>query len=120
MNGKTLMLIFALGSLGSLLQGQQLSLQISAMSPDSVMSFTQQIQPSTESLDSPLFSTNPSPAFLPTYARQNPSGYSFLCLKELEIENKLPIGLWIKLENPAYLRQQLGNQASLRLKLLRF
>lgn len=101
--------------------GQNLLLQVSAMPTDSLESFSHQVlQVQPGERQPPSAGIQPSSAFLPSYALQNPSGYSFLCLKELEIENKLPLGVWIKLENPAYLRPQLGNQASFRLKLLRF
>lgn len=59
-------------------------------------------------------------AVLPSFFRENPSGYSFLCRKELQIENSLPIGIWIDAEQPDYLKGQIGNALNLRLKLLRF
>ncbi|MEL6851308.1 MAG: hypothetical protein AAFP92_22495, partial [Bacteroidota bacterium] len=60
-----------------------------------------------------------SPHFLPAYARKNPSGYSYLCRLELDIENRLPIGIWVDLGDQIGASPSAAS-ASLRLKLKRF
>ena len=53
---------------------------------------------------------------LPAYARQNPRGYTYLCRLELEVEERLPIGLWFKMdEGPSRQTSMLGS-AHLRLR----
>lgn len=54
--------------------------------------------------------------FLPSYARRNPSGYSYLCRLELKIEDELPLGLWIRADEKAHP----GGSLYLRMKVLRF
>lgn len=53
---------------------------------------------------------------IPTYARANPSGYSYLCRLELQIEDELPLGLWIRADEKAHP----GGSVYLRMKLIRF
>ena len=33
---------------------------------------------------------------IPAYAQENPSGYTYLCRMELEVEKNLPVPLWIR------------------------
>lgn len=33
---------------------------------------------------------------IPQYVRENPTGYSYLCRLELQIERDLPIGVWFR------------------------
>lgn len=53
------------------------------------------------SLLSPKVSFDPntsqliSPVYLPEFARNNPTGYTYLCRLELKIEKDLPLGLWL-------------------------
>ncbi|MFK7921495.1 MAG: hypothetical protein AB8H47_06035 [Bacteroidia bacterium] len=54
--------------------------------------------------------------FIPTYARANPSGYSYLCRLELQIEDELPLGLWIRADEKAHP----GGSLYVRMKLIRF
>lgn len=61
-----------------------------------------------------------SNAFLPSYARENPSGYSYLCRLELKVEDTLPVGLWLKLGTDESLKTGPFSAANLRMKLFRF
>ncbi|MEL6254568.1 MAG: hypothetical protein AAFR87_21340 [Bacteroidota bacterium] len=36
-----------------------------------------------------------SSAFIPEFVRKNPTGYTYLCRLELQIEKDLPLGLWL-------------------------
>lgn len=54
--------------------------------------------------------------FIPSYARRNPSGYSYLCRLELQIEDELPLGLWIRADETAHP----GGSLYVRMKLIRF
>jgi len=54
--------------------------------------------------------------FIPTYARRNPSGYSYLCRLELQIEDELPLGLWIRADE----KMHPGGSLYVRMKLIRF
>ena len=57
---------------------------------------------------------------IPEYVRENPRGYSYLCRLELKIEEKLPIGVWIKIgENSGFAGDAKGN-AHVRFKLFQF
>lgn len=60
----------------------------------------------------------PATRWLPQYARDNPSGYSFLCRQELAIERRWPIGLWVNLQEGEALRGTIMSTAHLRLRLL--
>jgi len=40
---------------------------------------------------------NLSPAIIPGYAKENPSGYSYLCRLEQKVEQKMPVALWVRL-----------------------
>jgi len=51
---------------------------------------------SAPSSDAPF--TLPSPYVLPAFARENPSGYSFLCRTEIKWEQNLPLGVWFRSE----------------------
>lgn len=55
-------------------------------------------------------------AFLPEYARENPSGYSYLCRLELKIEDQLPLGVWFQADGSNHP----GGSIYLRLKMIRF
>ncbi|MDX2246598.1 MAG: hypothetical protein SF052_07485 [Bacteroidia bacterium] len=57
---------------------------------------------------------------LPSYAQENPSGYSWLCRMELKIENELPIGVWVKAGDSGGIVNSTGNNLHLKLKLFRF
>jgi len=57
---------------------------------------------------------------LPSYARQNPSGYSYLCHLELKAEDKLPIGVWVKIDDGKESLVPRLPQTYLQFKLLRF
>lgn len=59
----------------------------------------------------------PSPYFLPKYARQNPSGYSFLCRKELQLEDRLPVGIWFEMEPDEAQQRQTMSVPRLQFKL---
>lgn len=73
----------------------------------------------------PLYSFQEKPSasllqssILPGYARQNPTGYSFLCRKELEIERKSPVGVWMKVdENRQKIEGLPQSQANLRFRI---
>lgn len=44
-----------------------------------------------------------SSAFIPEFARKNPTGYTYLCRLELQIEKDLPLGLWLDIgDNSTY------------------
>jgi hypothetical protein len=70
----------------------------------------------------PISTESPSPRlvvppyFVPTYARQNPSGYSYLCRLELKAEDKLPLGIWLRADETNHP----GGNIYLRLKMIRF
>ena len=64
----------------------------------------------------------PSDHLIPDHVRENPMNYSYLCRLEKKIERKLPVGLWLKLENNNFNRSYLprpGN-AYIRMKMIRF
>jgi hypothetical protein len=67
---------------------------------------------------------SPSPHFLPDFALENPTGYSFLCRTELAVENKFPIGIWLKIgeERPAMQSRPIRatEGTKVQLKLMRF
>lgn len=56
----------------------------------------------------------------PAYVRQNPRGYSYLCRLELVVEEKLPVGLWVKLGEKNGVKGIVGSPANFRMKLVRF
>jgi len=58
--------------------------------------------------------------FLPNYALENPQGLSYLCRLELDIEKKLPLGVWIQLDQGAGLGVSPRNNAYVRFKLFNF
>lgn len=75
----------------------------------------------TSAAQSAIFS-NPK-ILLPSHVRENPRGYSYLCRLELEIEEKLPVGVWMKTATPdlsGNLEGVLRQNAYVRFKLLRF
>ncbi len=43
-----------------------------------------------------IFSPSLSERVIPAYARSNPSGYSYLCQMELQVEKNLPVPLWFR------------------------
>lgn len=57
------------------------------------------ISPATSSdTNTQLLANSPyqvSSAYLPEFARNNPTGYTYLCRLELKIEKDLPLGLWL-------------------------
>ena len=64
---------------------------------------------------------SPSLDFIrPRFVRENPRGYSYLCRLELEIEDKLPIGVWLNLGEYTHLPGNSGGNAHLKFKLLDF
>ena len=56
----------------------------------------------------------------PEYVRENPQGFSYFCRLELAVEKKLPIGLWVKIEESPNIDNGPINQAYVRLKLFKF
>lgn len=56
----------------------------------------------------------------PAFVRKNPRGYSYLCRLELEIEEKLPVGVWIKTGDAQAVSTGLKSNAHVRFKLLNF
>lgn len=58
--------------------------------------------------------------FLPDYAQENPQGLSYLCRLELDIEKKLPLGVWIKIDEGSGLGVSPRNNAYVRFKLFNF
>lgn len=69
--------------------------------------------------NSPVFQSS----LLPSYVQENPLGYSYLCRLELEIEEKLPVGVWMKIGEPSMQSNFEGlarQNAYVRFKLLRF
>ncbi|MEZ4826308.1 MAG: hypothetical protein R3C61_08435 [Bacteroidia bacterium] len=60
------------------------------------------------------------PDILPDYAKENPSGHTWLCRAELRIENQLPVGIWVKAGDAGGIVNSTGNNLHLKLKLLRF
>ena len=64
----------------------------------------------------------PGDHLIPEYIRENPMQYSYLCRLEKKIERKLPVGLWLKLENNNLFDSfspRAGN-AYIRMKMIRF
>jgi hypothetical protein len=57
-------------------------------------------------------------SILPQYARENPANFAPLCRMELQVENQLPIGIWVNWEDSG--QSALMESAHLRLRLLRF
>lgn len=56
----------------------------------------------------------------PMHVVQNPRGFSPICRFELKVEDRLPVGLWLKLEDDRLSEGMLKDNAHVRLKLLRF
>ncbi len=56
----------------------------------------------------------------PQYVKENPTGYSYLCRLELDIEKKSPIPVWFKLGENNGLWGNAGGNAAVRVKLFRF
>ena len=56
----------------------------------------------------------------PAFVQENPRGYSYLCRLELEIEEKLPVGVWVKAGDAQQVNTGIKSNAHLRLKLLNF
>lgn len=60
---------------------------------------------------------------LPDHVVENPLGYSYLCRLELEIEERLPVGVWMKIgesSSPAQFEGLPRQNAYVRFKLFRF
>ncbi len=55
---------------------------------------------------------------LPEYARENPTGYTFLCRLELDIEKRSPLPVWVQVGN--MFSNTSGGSAYLQLKMFRF
>ena len=68
---------------------------------------------------SPLFSFQ-GKSFMPQYVQENPQGYSPLCRLELDLEDKMRMPVWIKMEDNRRLTEGLTQNVYVRLKLLRF
>ncbi|MEO0473688.1 MAG: hypothetical protein AAF206_29015 [Bacteroidota bacterium] len=58
--------------------------------------------------------------FIPAFARDNPSGYSYLCRLELKAENTMAIPLWFRAENGREGALFPGGNVYLQIKALRF
>lgn len=54
---------------------------------------------------------------LPRYARENPSGFAFLCRIEKKLEHKSPLAPWIKVDQINYLQPR---QMVVQLKVFPF
>lgn len=64
----------------------------------------------------------PNGHLIPGYIRENPLQYSYLCRLELNIEEKLPVGLWLRIDQPGFgqpFRTNPGN-VYFNMKMLRF
>ena len=64
-----------------------------------------------------------SSTLLPTHVQDNPLGYSYLCRLELDIEEKLPVGVWMKIGDSSTQMEFDGlprQNAYVRFKLFRF
>jgi hypothetical protein len=78
-------------------------------------------QVSTTFRYSPVFA--PSEVFLfrlPAHVRANPRGYSSLCRLELRIEERLPVGIWVKVGERPLSPASFRSNAEVRFKLLKF
>lgn len=60
----------------------------------------------------------PAASILPQYARENPTGYSYLCRLELSLEQSMPVSLWLKLGEQSY--GQIKGNVHAQIKLKRF
>lgn len=74
-----------------------------------------QAQPET-----PPFAIASFPLIQPAFFQENPRGYSYLCRLELEIEAKLPVGIWVKTSDPTEIPNSLNTNAHVRLRLFHF
>ncbi len=59
----------------------------------------------------------PPSNLLPSYARQNPTGFSFLCRQELAIQRRWPVALWVDMEDNPTLKGQIMTTPHLRLQV---
>jgi len=80
--------------------GQDLKLQTYLDEGFSKLEKNIQLSPSNSPLDTnaSLIASNlyqVSSAYMPEFARNNPTGYTYLCRLELKIEKDLPLGLWL-------------------------
>lgn len=66
------------------------------------------------------FSIASFPLIQPAFFQENPRGYSYLCRLELEIEEKLPVGIWVKTSDPTEIPNGLNTNAHVRLRLFHF
>lgn len=57
---------------------------------------------------------------LPSHVKSNPRGFSPLCRLELRIEDRLPVGVWVKLGEKPLTPSYLRSNAEVRFKLFRF
>lgn len=62
-------------------------------------------------------SLSPTPQLLPRYARENPTGFSFLCRQELAIQRRWPVALWVDIEDNPNLKGQIMTTPHLRLQV---
>ncbi|MEZ4774420.1 MAG: hypothetical protein R3D00_14640 [Bacteroidia bacterium] len=111
-------------STGHPLSAQTLHCPSPTLLPDSSVHFTAKIRLSSQTFVDPTHSfqnkTSQTPDILPSYAKENPSGYSWLCRMELKIEDELPVGLWVKAGDSGGVVNSTGNNLHIKLKLFRF
>ena len=92
------------------------------LTPKALESSKKQIWQNQILISNPLISAIPKSDliipnyFVPQYARENPSGYSYLCRLELKAEDELPLGIWLRADETSHP----GGNLYLRLKMIRF
>lgn len=74
----------------------------------------------SDSVPQKLLSWKNSYQILPEYARENPTGYTFLCRLELKGEDKMKIPVWIKVDDNNSYSAPSFPHTYVRFKLLRF
>lgn len=67
-----------------------------------------------------LFNLSHKKYAFPKHIQENPLGLSFFCRMEVAVEKKLPMGLWIKIDETPEIDNGPINQAYFRLKLFKF
>ncbi|MCI4668841.1 MAG: hypothetical protein MRZ79_11960 [Bacteroidia bacterium] len=100
----------------SVAHGQKLEWQFSSEKEDSELldSFT------LDSLGSRISDWANGYQILPKFARENPTGYTFLCRLELKGEDKMRIPVWIKVDDSNSYSAPSFPHTYVRFKLLRF
>ncbi|MEM6807390.1 MAG: hypothetical protein AAF696_38670 [Bacteroidota bacterium] len=99
MKWKSILFLIFLGVNGSLFSqdlkiAPQLISDLSSISPSLKLDQDKKsVSTRSESQRTPFL--NVSPVYLPKFARNNPTGYTYLCRLELQIEKDLPLGLWL-------------------------